>query len=663
MATGVVVGDKTGQATLSRATTHVGNAFTWSFNRMEPRRRDFVRRYAQYRGNMNLFGRDPIQSQLRSQIWIPKSGALVETVLPKTIGDNPSVEVRGRKPEFAPAAQNMGMLLDYYNHAMGFFGILYNWWKDSLIYGTGLTKAIWSFREGEKPVINPMLFVPPSQSLQTTSSGFVTATIEDMPRLVNVDIFDFLFDYTSSSIPRMDFVIERYELPIDEVVSRLEAGKYAGVTKEDLTAWAVGAKELTDDTYSKDERDRAAYSFYGAQGDTTRERVDQLKRVILYDYWGRFDINGDGKDENCLVTAIGPRAQRVVRAIRNPYIDGEKPYVAANYIPVPNDFLGIGLMEWCEQLQREINTRYNMSTDNSNYMLNQMLLVRRSAGIPDAQLKSRPSGRIDCDDPTSDVLPLPMAPIFDKLIAMQQWNDQLWQETTGVGSEFAGVRKSAGSAMHRTAGGILALQQAADARLKMSRLLFEKRVEKAVEMIISRIKQFMDAPITVDIIGPEGLKYLEIFPSQIQTAEYSLKLAIAPTEMIGKMAEREKWAAVLAVLRSFDPTMLLFEWGNILEDWMEATGLPNPQRYLGQMKQKIALLQQANIINSMMAPPGTPGPLPGPGGGGGGKQGGGGGGMQGSAAGQEEKKFGGQGAQGNSEQELTGGDRGRAGQR
>lgn len=620
MAADGIVGDKTGTDSLNRATMHLGEVFTWASMRMEPRRRDFARRYAQYRGNMNVFGRDTVQTQLRSQIWIPKSGALVETVIPKTIGDNPTIEIRGRKPEFAESAQLMERLLDYYLHSMHFFDVLYAWWKDALVYGTGITKCIWSYKEGEKIIAQP-----DPLSADTDEDQFEpSAVIEDIPRLVNVDIFDFLFDYTASTIPKMDFVMEKYELPLDVVIGRLQRGFYKGITEDELLSYTAGSRELQDDSYFKDERDRAAYGYLGNEGDSQRNRVDQLKKIVLYDYWGRFDMDGDKRDENCFVTAIGPRAQRAIRVRRNPYRDGLKPYLGANYIPVTNDFLGVGLMEWCEQLQREINTRYNMGVDNANYILNAMVKVRRAAGIPDAQLKSRPSGRIDCDDPQTDVIPLEMPVIFDKLLAVQQWNDQLWQDITGVGSETAGVRKSAGTAMHRTAGGILALQQAAEARLKMSRLLFEKRsVEPAAEMIISRIKQFMHAPITLDIAGPEGIQYLEVNPHQVNTAEYSLKVVIAPTEQIGRLAEREKWASSLAVMRSLDPQMQLLEWGNILEDWMDATGLPNPQRYLGQMKQKLQLMHQVNILNQMQQPPGMATPM-GPNAPQGGKGGGGG---------------------------------------
>ena len=623
-----ITGDKTGNTTLNRATTHVNEAYSWASMRIESRRRDFARRYAQYRGNMNIFGRDTVQSQLRSQIWIPKSGSLLETVIPRTIGDNPKIELKGRREEFVEEAALMERVLEYYLHAMKFPSVLYFWWKDALIYGTGLVKCIWSYREEERKKDRaPLetLMNQGSQALQDGAEepGYEIIVTEDMPRVVNVDIMDFFFDYTASSIEKMDFIMEKYELPLDIVKARLKAGKYTGIEENELLSHAAAARELAEDSNFKDERDRAAYGYLGNEGDSAKHRIDQLKKIVLYDYWGRFDINQDGKDENCLITAIGNRAGKVIRAIRNPYMDGQKPYVSANYMPVHNDFLGIGLMEWVEQLQREINTRYNMGVDNANYILNAMVKVRRSASIPDAQLKSRPSGRIDVNEP-DDVTPMEMPVVFDKLLAVQQWNDQLWQDITGVSSESAGVRKSQGTAFHRTAGGIFALQQAAEARLKMARLQFEERsVNPLIELCISRIKQFMDAPVTVNIVQPEGMQYITVNPYQINAAEYDLKVVIAPTEQIGRLAEREKWIQTLSLLLKLDPQLMLFEWGNIIHDWIEASGLPNPQRYIGQAMQKLQLMHQLNLINQMGQPPGMSQPM-GPGapqGGGGGGQG------------------------------------------
>ncbi len=645
--------DKTGNTTLDRATLHGNETFTWASQRLESRRRDFTRRYAQYRGNMNVFGRDTIQTQLRSQIWLNKSAALIEAVLPKTIGDNPTIEIRARHADGSDAAYLMERVLDYYLSAMHFFDVLYFWWKDALIYGTSIIEVPWIVREEDRP--SPI-----------SPGGFTRKVVEDMPKMVNIDIFDFLFDYASTTIPRMDFVMKKYELPLDIVAARVEQGLYQGVTVDELKAFAGTYHELSDDSYFKDERDRAAYGYLGNEGDQARNRVDQLKKVVLYDYWGRFDLNKDMKDENCYITYLGPRCQKAVRAVRNPYADGQKPFIAAHYIPVSNDFLGVGLMEWLEQLQREMNTRYNMMVDNANYILNAMMLVRRGAGIPDAQLKSRPSGRIDVNEP-DDVTPLQMKPIIGELAGVQQWNDQLWQEISGIGSEMSGIRRSAGTAFQRTAGGILALQQAAEARLKMSRLLFEKRsVEPAAELLISRVKQFMTAPVTVSFTGDQGLQYLEIRPEQINATDYDLRVVIAPTEQIGRLAEREKWTTTLAVLTKLDPQMMLFEWGNILEDWMNATGLPNPPRYLGQAKQKLNLIHQMQLMQQMQMDMAGGAP-PGEGGGGGEAEGqspqigpGAAGGGAGEQIGQVQKEF----TAGGKSSEMTqvGGEKGRGAQ-
>jgi hypothetical protein len=157
----------------------------------------------------------------------------------------------------------------------------------------------------------------------------------------------------------------------------------------------------------------------------------------------------------------------------------------------------------------------------------------------------------------------------------------------------------------------------------MARLQFEERsVSPLIELCISRIKQFMDSPITVSIAQPDGMQYLNVSPYQINAAEYDLKVVIAPTEQIGRLAEREKWIQTLSLLLKLDPQLMLFEWGNIIHDWIEASGLPNPQRYIGQAMEKLQLMHQLNLINQMGQPPGMGQPMgPGAPQGGGGGQG------------------------------------------
>lgn len=61
------------------------------------------------------------------------------------------------------------------------------------------------------------------------------------------------------------------------------------------------------------------------------------KRVIAYEYWGFYDINGNGELEPIVATWIGTT---LIRMERNPYPDGKLPLVVVPYMPRKRELFG-----------------------------------------------------------------------------------------------------------------------------------------------------------------------------------------------------------------------------------------------------------------------------------------------------------------------------------
>jgi hypothetical protein len=61
------------------------------------------------------------------------------------------------------------------------------------------------------------------------------------------------------------------------------------------------------------------------------------KKITMYEYWGYWDINDDGKLISIVASWIG---KKLVRLERNPYPHNEIPYAVAAYSPVDNEFWG-----------------------------------------------------------------------------------------------------------------------------------------------------------------------------------------------------------------------------------------------------------------------------------------------------------------------------------
>lgn len=68
------------------------------------------------------------------------------------------------------------------------------------------------------------------------------------------------------------------------------------------------------------------------------ERKDELvKKVVAYEYWGYYDINGDETLVPIVATWIG---DVMIRMEENPFPDGKPPFVIATYLPIKRTIFG-----------------------------------------------------------------------------------------------------------------------------------------------------------------------------------------------------------------------------------------------------------------------------------------------------------------------------------
>ena len=61
------------------------------------------------------------------------------------------------------------------------------------------------------------------------------------------------------------------------------------------------------------------------------------KKLTVYEYWGNWDINGDGTKVPIVVTWVG---DTIIRMEENPYPDHKPPFVIVPYLPVTNSVYG-----------------------------------------------------------------------------------------------------------------------------------------------------------------------------------------------------------------------------------------------------------------------------------------------------------------------------------
>jgi hypothetical protein len=121
-------------------------------------------------------------------------------------------------------------------------------------------------------------------------------------------------------LDRAKFVIYSFETSLSELT---EAGLYTNLDKillenSSTTPLSDGEHEAADPT---------SFMF----------QDDPRKRIVAYEYWGEWDIDGTGVTKPFVATWVG---HTMIRMESNPYPDGKIPFVSVSYLPVRKSVYG-----------------------------------------------------------------------------------------------------------------------------------------------------------------------------------------------------------------------------------------------------------------------------------------------------------------------------------
>ena len=139
-------------------------------------------------------------------------------------------------------------------------------------------------------------------------------TLKNQPTVEIVELGNLVIDPTcQGNISKADFVIHSYESSL----SKLKADKkYKNI--DDIV---VGSNNILNEP-----------DFVANEGMRNFKSKDNvLKKLIVHEYWGLWDIEGKGTTEQIVAAWVG---QTLIRLEKNPYPDKAIPFVSAQYLPV-----------------------------------------------------------------------------------------------------------------------------------------------------------------------------------------------------------------------------------------------------------------------------------------------------------------------------------------
>ncbi len=136
-----------------------------------------------------------------------------------------------------------------------------------------------------------------------------------------------------------------------------------------------------------------------------REGIDTINRegnpVKIWEFYGYYDINGDGVEEKCVIT-IAPDFGKTLKKTLIPFDSGMYPFVRHNYELIDDRwFSSRGLPELIEDIIKEIDVQHMQKIDNQT-IRNSPMFVYRAGQINPNTVKFMPNQGI----PVSGMNPL-----------------------------------------------------------------------------------------------------------------------------------------------------------------------------------------------------------------------------------------------------------------
>jgi hypothetical protein len=301
-----------------------------------------------------------------AQLSIPLVYSVIETQVPRVLGQRPRMQVFPADEVAASNVRNMKGLIDRQQEQIHYELRLAPVAKDGLMYGLGVAKTYWRYEECKrKTLVTPeeaQATVTPEMAAQGIRH-FVkdkTVTLFDDPWAESVDPFDFFWDPYAADLEGCDAVIHRTWRSTKYVLERFEAGvwgqPYRGSDGE-VPLPELSAEDV-ESLSGKDKYDQAWADRKKASGHAVSGNA---KGGDVHEVWEFHD--GDEVIvilDRSIPVAAGP----------NPYWHGQLPFAIYRPTEAPHEFVGISEVEPMESLQEEMDTLRSQRRDAASLALN-----------------------------------------------------------------------------------------------------------------------------------------------------------------------------------------------------------------------------------------------------------------------------------------------------
>lgn len=345
--------------------------------------------------------------------------------------------------------------------------------------GTVIVQTGWDYEDEEHEVnVDIVAYDDYGNEFIDSTVEKVTKVIRNQPTAVvcrNEDIF--LDPTCMDDMNKCQFVIHRYETDM----STLKAdGRYKNLDK------------INVDLRSHD-------SDYIPEDETLfRFKDDARKKLLVHEYWGNYDIDGDGMVEPIVCAWIG---STIIRLQSNPYPDGKPPFIVVPFNAVPFQLFGEALAENIGDNQKVKTALTRGVIDNMSKSNNAQVGIRKGSLDVANRRRYLNGENFEYNGTPADFWQGSYNQIPGSVFDMMQLMNNEIESQTGVKSFSGGINASSLGSTATGARG--ALDATATRRLNLVRNVSENLIKPLMRKWMAYNSEFLEEEEVVRVTNEE----------------------------------------------------------------------------------------------------------------------------------------------------------------
>ena len=558
---------------------------------------------------MDFYLGEPFGNEVegRSSVVSTEVADTVEAIMPNLMrvftANDKYVRFSPRTAEDMERAEQVSDYVNYIiNHDNEGYKILYNWFKDALLFRLGIVKYFYEeeenvteeeyngLDENELAVLlaNPDIEVIEQQETVLNSYMEDDGTVVPLEssydlsvrvterkgkiKVINVPPEEFLVNRRATSLEDAYFVAHRTTMTVSDLVAM-------GYDREEVEAHAG----LSDLDVDQERTNR----FQDLEANTGTDAADPtLREVVYYECIMKVDYDGDGIAERRRICAIGAEGTHI---LHNEPFD-HVPFAVVSPVLMPHRLIGRSIYDMTEDLQVIKSTLMRQYLDSVyTSTLPRMVAVEGQVNLDDL-LEGTAGGIIRARQPGM-VQAISGTPVGGEVRPLMDYLDNIKEQRTGMSKASQGL--DANALQSTTASAISATVRGAQVKLESyARTMAETGVKSLFKGILHLVTKYDNKPRIVrlrnNFVPIDPREWTSEFDVVVQvglgTADDEQKIAFL-TQIAAKQEQ------ILMQLGPNNPVVTMAQYVNTLRSIAEIGGFKDADQFFAS-PQQIQMQQQ-----------------------------------------------------------------------